>query len=288
MKQLIYFILFLAFPALLQGQELAYSTFKDTRVINTHTVEMLPKRKLDVRIGHRFGDLLGDAGGWPTFYGLETASDIMIGAEYGVSDDINVGIYRTKGAGDLKMNLNGLFKYRLAQQSEGGQPISLTLLGVYSLSTMQKNDSPGSVNSFPKFAHRMAYNGQMLVGRHFSDAFALQLGAGYTHRNLVPDGETNGIFSASLATRIQISKVFGIIADCTLPLSGAQSIFEDTRDYYPILGIGLEMETGGHVFQVNFTNAEGIMETDYIPNTTTNWLDGQFRLGFTISRKFNL
>lgn len=288
MRPLLYLLSILLTPALLEAQELAYTTFKDTRVINTHTVEMLPKRKLDVRIGHRFGDILGEAGGWATFYGLETATDILIGAEYGITDDINIGAYRTKGAGDLKMNINTFFKYRFAQQSEGGQPISVTLLALNSISTMPKSDALGSVNSFPKFAHRMAYSGHLLFAREFADAFALQLGVGYTHRNLVEDNETNGILSSSLATRIQLSKVFGIIADCTVPLNGNQSPFSGSGDYYPIIGIGLEMETGGHVFQVNFTNAAGIVETDYIPNTTYNWLEGEFRLGFTISRKFNL
>ncbi|MCB0642405.1 MAG: hypothetical protein KDC44_12230, partial [Phaeodactylibacter sp.] len=91
MKRLLYLLPFLLTPVLAQAQELAYTTFKDTRVINTQNVEMLPKRKLDVRIGHRFGDMLGESGGWATFYGLETAADVLIGAEYGITDDINVG-----------------------------------------------------------------------------------------------------------------------------------------------------------------------------------------------------
>ncbi|MCB0641853.1 MAG: hypothetical protein KDC44_09450, partial [Phaeodactylibacter sp.] len=201
---------------------------------------------------------------------------------------LNVGLYRTKGAGDLKMNINTFFKYRFAQQSEDGPPISVTLLAMNSISTMPKSDALGSINSFPKFAHRLSYSGHLLFGRHFGDGFALQLGAGYTHRNLVEDDETNGTLSASLATRIQLSKVFGFIADCTVPLNGKQSPFSGSGDYFPIIGVGLEIETGGHVFQVNFTNAAGIVETDYIPNTTYNWLDGEFRLGFTISRIFNL
>ncbi|MEL6140509.1 MAG: DUF5777 family beta-barrel protein, partial [Bacteroidota bacterium] len=102
-----------------------YRTFKDTRVVNVHSVETLPARKLDVRITHRFGDLLGEGGGWPTFYGLETAEDVAIGADYGLSDDILIGFYRAKGAGStpdgdrgLQQLLNGVVKVRLLHQTE--------------------------------------------------------------------------------------------------------------------------------------------------------------------------
>jgi hypothetical protein len=92
-------------------------------------------------------------------------------------------------------------------------------------------------------------------------------------------------FSLGVGTRIQLSKVFGIIADATFPFSDLRT---SDNGFYPAVGVGLEIETGGHVFQVNFTNATGIMETDYIPYTTSNWADGEFRLGFTVSRVFNL
>lgn len=271
-----------------KAQEPVYGTFKDSRVINTHSVEMLAKRKLDVRIGHRFGDAFGDAGGWQTLYGLETAQDVLIGAEYGATDYINVGLYRAKGAAELRQLVNTFLKVRLVQQEDQGAPFTLTALGIGTVSTAPKSENPGTITSFPKFAHRIAYAGQLLIARKFSEGFALQLIPSYVHRNLVRDEDVNGTFSMGLATRIQLSKVFGIIADATIPLNGPQNPFNGETDYQPILGIGLEIETGGHVFQVNFTNAKGIMETDYIPNTTSDWLAGQFRLGFTISRKFNL
>ena len=73
----IYLLLTVMFAAFsLTAQEAVYETFKDRWVINSPSVETLPKRKLDVRIAHRFGDLAGDAGGWQTFYGLENAADV--------------------------------------------------------------------------------------------------------------------------------------------------------------------------------------------------------------------
>ena len=115
-----------------------YQTFKDTRVINTHSTEVLGKGQLDIRIGHRFGDMFGDRGGWTTFYGLEGARDILIGADYGISEDIMIGINRTKGAGPIKQNVNGLIKWRfLRQNKEKNFPISAAFVGNFSLSTQE-------------------------------------------------------------------------------------------------------------------------------------------------------
>ncbi|MEL7123193.1 MAG: DUF5777 family beta-barrel protein [Bacteroidota bacterium] len=275
-----------------QTQDFIFQTFKDRRVINVHSVETLPKRKLDVRITHRFGDLAGDNGGFTTFFGLENATDVMIGAEYGISDNLTIGGFRTKGAGitpegvaGLRQLLNGLVKLRLVRQTQSGTPVSVTALALASYSTADRlENTDQALQSFPKGAHRLAYHYQLMFGRKFSDGFSLQLNTGYTFRNLVPTDDENGIFSIGGATRLQINKVFGIIADATFPLSESRS----GNGYHPALGIGLEIETGGHVFQVNFTNATAIMETDFIPYTTSDWSEGQFRLGFTVSRMFNL
>lgn len=262
------------------AQDLIFQTFKDTRVINAHSVEMVPDRKLDFRIGHRFGDLTD---GWSSLYGLETAADVLFGFEYGISDELTIGVGRTKGAGLVRALVSPSIKYRILHQRVSGvMPISLTLLGVASISTTKSDGRDGSLGNFQQFGHRMSYTAQALFARKFSDRFSLQIAPGYTHRNLVSFDDVNGIFSVAAATRIQINKVFGIIADATLPIANRPD------GYYPAIGIGLEIETGGHVFQVNFTNAKGIIENDYIPYTSSNWGDGEFRLGFTISRLFNL
>jgi len=289
------FIGLLLFSALtLTGQrERVSRTFKDTRVVNVHSVETLPKGKLDVRISHRFGDLLGDNGGWPTFYGLEVAEDVSIGAEYGFTDNFNVGLYRAKGAGatpsgqaGLRQNLNGVFKLRALHQEKEGNPLSITLVGTATMSTATRIEGNNDlVRSFPKFAHRMAFNGSMVMARKFGDAFSLQVIPGVTHRNLVPFEGENTIFSLGGAARYQVSRVLALVADATMPFSN--TITGDNGYSMPV-GVGLEWDTGGHVFQLNFTNATGLFETDYIPYTTTSWGAGEFRIGFTISRWFNL
>lgn len=278
----------------IHAQDFVYQTFKDTRVVNIHSVETLQAHHLDVRISHRFGDIAGQRGGWPTFYGLETAADIAIGAEYGATDNLTLGVYRTKGAGatpdgeeGLRQLINGLVKVRiLRQQAQGGSPVGLSLVGLSSMSTSERiigNDD--LVRSFPKFAHRFAFHGGLVLARKFGPGLSLQLSPGYTHRNLVPFEGFNGIFSLGFGGRIQVSRTIGLVGDVTLPFREERG---SGTGYYPAFGFGLEIDTGGHVFQVNLTNATGIMETDFVPYTTSNWLDGEFRLGFTISRLFNI
>lgn len=285
---------FLLSALTLTGQrERVNRTFKDTRVVNVHSVETLPKGKLDVRISHRFGDLFGDNGGWPTFYGLEVAEDVAIGAEYGFTDDFNIGLYRAKGAGatpdgraGLRQNLNGVFKLRVLHQEKEGNPLSITAVGTATMSAATKIEgNTDLIRSFPKFAHRMAFNGSLVMARKFGDSFSFQLIPGVTHRNLVPFAGENTIFSMGVAARYQVSRVMAFVADATMPFS--ETIKSD-NGYSPPIGFGIEWDTGGHVFQLNFTNATGLFETDYIPYTTTNWADGEFRIGFTISRWFNL
>lgn len=277
-----------------------FQTFKDTRVINAHSVETLKAGMLDFRIGHRFGDIAGPEGGWETFWGLEEAADVLIGFEYGITDRLMIGISRTNGGlSELntvtlpKANINGLVKYRLATQDNVGTPFSIAVLGHMTASTGKKSSSPSDLNFFAKTEHRFSYHGEFMVGKKFNPYLSLQLSGAWTYRNIIPNADnTNGVadqndlVSAGITARIQMSKATAIILD-------GRYIFSDLRTsdngYYPPLGIGLEWETGGgHVFQINLTNATGLVETDYIPYTRSNWADGGFRLGFTIGRQFRL
>lgn len=269
-----------------------FQTFKDTRVINAHSTEMLPAGKLDFRIGHRFGDFGGAAGGWNNFYGLENASDVLIGFEYGLNDNAMIGINRTKGSSELKQNLNALFKLRLMhQEHNGNKPFSLVFLGVGSYSTMQGSEFPGTLSFFTKNAHRLSYNLSVILSKKISNYFSVQLNGAWIYRNLVPlfldpPNDTNDLVSIGVAGKIQMTRAFGILVDYTLPISALRTA---ENGYYHPVGVGLEWETGGgHVFQMNFTNATGLSETDYIPYTTSNWFDGEFRWGFTISRLFTV
>lgn len=267
--------------------EAVFQTFRHTRVINHHSIETLPANKLDFRVVHRFGDLAGDAGGWPTFYGLESASDIAIGFEYGITDNIMIGINRTKGAGPLGQNLNGLLKLKLfTQEYKGNLPFSMAVTGIGSYSTMAKSSVPGRITSFAKPSHRLVYHMGVHVARKFSDRLSLQASGLYTFRNVVEEGDVNDLIAVAAGLRLQVTKSFGLILDATLPLLSDQ---RTNDDYTTPLAIAFEFDTsGGHIFQLNFSNSRGISETDFIPYTTSDWREGEFRFGFTISRLFSL
>jgi hypothetical protein len=267
--------------------DLESQTFQDRRVINAQSVEMLANRKFDLRIAHRFGDMFGESGGWETFYGLENASDILIGGEYGISNNLNIGINRTKGSGPLNKFLNGYAKLRMMNQFGPRKPaVSIILLGVVSYSTMQNSANPEALSNFKQSSHRWVSTGQIIIGRKITDGLSLQVLGSFTHRNQVLEGDENDLLSIGVAGRIKLSRSYGFIFDVNAPVS---SYRKSENDFYPSVGVGLEVDTGGgHVFQINLTNARGLSENDYIPYSRSNWNDGEFRLGFTISRLFNL
>lgn len=260
--------------------------FKDRKIVNSFSSETLNRGILDFRIGHRFGDMFGDNGGWPTFYGLENARDILIGFDYGATDNLLIGINRTKGAGPLRMLVNSYIKYKIAGQRDASdKPLAVTFVAMNSWSTMPKSEEVSAINNFPKFAHRLTYHFQMMVSKRFSEAVSLQFNVGYTHRNFVDLDDVNYLIHIGGAGRFQLNRRLAVLVDANVPTR-----FRDVDDKYTMpIGIGLEWETGGgHVFQINFTNSGGLSEPDYLAYTTSKWSEGQFRLGFTISRQFRI
>jgi hypothetical protein len=148
------------------------------------------------------------------------------------------------------------------------------------------------VSSFPKgFSHRLSYALQVLAAKKFGTNFSLQISPAFIWRNLVQYDEDNYSLNVGIGGKYQVSKLFAVIFDATLPLDGNRWNNDGkatNKAYYIPLGIGFEFDTGGHVFQLNLTNASGIEPTDYIPYSNSNWMNGQFRIGFTISRAFRL
>lgn len=282
-------LLFISFGIIqLSAQEFSEATFNDTRVINSHSVEMLDKGIMDFRVYHRFGDFAGTNGGWPNFYGLDNAADIGIGFDYGIGDNFNVGISRTKGAGLLGQLVNTYAKVRLMRQQDNGRnPVSITVLGTANISTMAKSESTGVLNNFPRFSNRLAYHSQLMVARRVNQRLSIQASINYTYRDIVFDFDQNDILSVGINSRIRLSKATAFIFDGTFPFLVQDRDTPET--YFVPLSFGIEFGTGGgHVFQLNVTNARGISETDYIPYSFSNWADGQFRLGFTIARQFTV
>jgi hypothetical protein len=272
-------------------KEYVYQTFKDTRIINTYSTETLQKGVLDFRVAHRFGDILNQWNFnnlWADFLGFESAADVGFGVEYGITNNFMVGFHRTKGSSELRSLLHLNAKYKLLSQTkDNSMPISMAVAGILTVSTMPPSADETSLANFPgEFGHRMVYSLQLLAGRKFGDVFSLQLSPGIVWRNLVKFNDNNALVSMGVSAKVQVSKVLGIIIDSNLPFD--QLRWTAGSGYHIPIGIGFEFDTGGHVFQINLTNSAGIEPTDYIPNTNLNWAEGQFRIGFTISRGFRM
>ena len=272
-------------------------TFKTTRVINGHSVETVKKNALDFRVVHRFGDMAVPGVSGHTLLGIDNASDILISLEYGVTDDLTLGFGRAQGAGPFRELYNGFVKYRALKQTKDFKiPITLTLFA-NSVISSQKQDPFNSSEQLKgqPFAYRMSYVVQALIACKATSWLSLQLNPTFLWRNYVAFDDANALFFLGLSARAKVSKRTALLFEYFLPIQGNKATNREylpmihgwkNEPYYPNIHLGIEFETGGHVFHVNLTNSGGVLENDFLPYNNKNWAQGQFRLGFTISRVF--
>lgn len=254
-------------------KEYVTAAFKSTRVIMTHSMEMLGSGVLDFRILHRFGNINQGIG---EFFGLDDAT-IRLGLDYGLSKNLALGI----GRGSYRKELDGFLKFRAVQQATGpgGSPLSLLVVGGITVQT-----APWSGHkSDESFTNRLAYYTQVIAGRKFSDAFTLQITPTLLHRNLVAAEDDNNTFALGTGGRIRLSRRVSLNVDHYTIFNTEKSF--DT--YFP-LSVGFDIETGGHVFQLHFTNAIGMNERAFLTETINRWGNGDIQFGFNISRIFQL
>ncbi len=263
------------------------ATFKSTRVINVQSNETVHRRTLDFRIGHRFGAVgEGSGGSIHNLYGLDNSSDIRIAFEYGITDEITVGFSRCKH----NENYEALAKYRLIQQTNDDHiPLAITLFGNIIYSGKENPnlsyDNPGTAT---ENLRKMSYTFQAILARKFSSKFSFELLPTMVHRNFVENtDDDNNLFAIGAAGRMKITRSTAFIADYIYNFSSLRKINND-NGYYNALGIGMEFETGGHVFSIMFTNAEYIPEHEFIAETKSSWAKGGFRFSFNISRNFKV
>jgi Membrane bound beta barrel domain (DUF5777) len=253
----------------------AISTFKSTRVINSHSVETLPAGNLDFRISHRFGKL--NTGAY-NFFGLDEAT-IRLGLEYGLTDRLTVGV----GRSSLQKTMDGYAKVKLLRQRKGTSgsfPISATWLSNVAVNTLRNGDELLENNH----VYRYSFAHQLILARKFSPKLSLQAAPILIHRNLKEaTEESNDIMAVEFGGRIKVSKRVSINADYIYRLPGDQ---EDV--YHNSLSFGVDIETGGHVFQLHFTNSQGIIEELFVTRTAGQWRKGDIYYGFNISRQFVL
>jgi hypothetical protein len=262
-------------------------TFNSTRIVNSHSTEVLGKKMWEYRIEHRFGDFAGTNGGVQTGFGFDNAADIRMAMEYGITDKLMAGIGRSKGIGRPYTSLvDGFLAGRfLTQNKEKKIPISAALIGTMFYTYMKQVNDPQSVAFFDnKLSRRLAYSTQMVITRKFSDRISLAIMPTYVHRNYVAQDDVNDIFSFGAAANVKINKSMGIILEYFYNFENEKYRVWATNS----LGVGFEFVTNGHNFHINWTNSRGFGELQYIALTQEDWLKGQFRLGFSISRNFKI
>jgi hypothetical protein len=259
-------------------KEYVSATFKTTRLINFHTVEVLSRRSLDFRISHRFGDF--NSGAYNA-WGVDGGANIRLALEYCHGSRLMFGVGRSSG----KKIADGFLKYRLLKQTTkgGGMPVSVTLFtSVYH--TFMQNVIVDGENKYQNVSDRLSYCNQIMIGRKFNSRFSFQLTAAMVHVNLVEKiTDKNDCFLAGAVTRFKFAKRQAITVEYGLRLN------KYSKDkYYDSFGIGYDLETGGHVFQIHLTNSFGLTEDQYFMYTNTSWDNWGIRLGFNISRVFSL
>jgi hypothetical protein len=259
------------------------TTFKSTRIVLSHSTETQKKHDLDMRIRHHFGDIGGEFGSAHTLYGLDVATDLFIGFDYGITDKLTVSIGRSKHD-EL---YNGFVKYRLLTQGDGKNqniPLNITLLAQMGWIAR----APITTTEFTTYANRFTYFLQPIFSRRITPKLSLQLAPSVLLRkNTTEARDPESVFSVGFAGRYKLTKRLSCVADYTLA-NGINKPTDLTTQFYNSLGVGLEIETGGHIFSLNFMNSEYIAENSFVADTKKSWTKGGVRFGFTISRNFTL
>lgn len=253
-------------------KEYVTRAFKSSRVINGHSIEMIPPGNMDFRILHRFGLVNTGAN---NLWGLDQAN-MRFGFDFGVMRDLTVGF----GRSNVNKEWDGFIKYRPLLQSKGpkSSPVAIVIVGGMTYTTMPWAD-PNRQNYT---SSRIGYYGEVIIGRKFNDMFSFQVAPTMVHRNLVPlESDKNDAYAIGFGGRMKVSRRVAFVVDYHYIISGV-----DKNIYTNPLSVGVDIETGGHVFQLHFSNSEGMNEKEFITSTTGKWSDGEIRLGFNISRMF--
>ncbi|HMI65769.1 MAG TPA: DUF5777 family beta-barrel protein [Cyclobacteriaceae bacterium] len=253
----------------------ATSTFKGTRLVNGQTVETKGKGALEFIFAHRFGAINT---GIYNFYGLDNAH-VRIGLEYGVTDRLGVSI----GRSSEDKTIDGFLRYKILRQSTGVEniPVTITAYGNAACKT-----SPAKADAtYPiTLTDRMAYTGQLLIARKFSSQFSMQLMPTVVHKNTVDKSiEKNDQVLLGLGTRTRVTRSMSLTAEYYYRFD-----VMNTNPYYNAAGLGMEFETGGHVFQLVLSNTQGINERALLTEATGNIGKGAIHLGFNVTRTFQL
>lgn len=263
-------------------RDYATATFKTTRLINGQSIENVAAGVLDVKISHRFG--MVNRGSYE-FFGLDQAT-MRMGLDYGISNRLMVGV----GRSTYQKQYDAFYKFKILRQSKGGRwpsPISVSAVSTVMLKTLKWED-PKRQNYYTS---RVSYAHQLIIARKFSEGISFQLMPSFVHYNLAQAAtDPNDIFALGGGGRIKLSKrlSFNFEYYHILPISlvaGEDYRIPGTKNS---IAVGFDIETGGHVFQLQFTNSTGMTEKTFITETTGDFFKGDIHFGFNLSRVFTI
>jgi hypothetical protein len=244
-------------------------TFSTDRIGLAQSVMTVPKGEYHLVIIHRFGEI---STGIDQFFGLDGAVP-RIGFEYGITNWLSAGVSRSQVEKIYDLGL----KASILKQNENSYPVSLSYF-VAALSNTTKNYFPAGHDSF---GSTLSIVNQVFVARN-QGIFSLQVSPLWFHS--VYEVRTGGkidILAIDLAGRIKLTEKLGLIGEYIHVIS--------TPDLHSInpLTFGLDINTGGHQFQVMIGNSQGLNEKGYLTDSFGSWTKGHLFLGFNLTRVFN-
>lgn len=244
--------------------------FKSLKIVNLESTKLAAKGDLYLVIAHRFGYI---DKGFEDFFGLDEANT-RIQFVYGLTNGITIHASRS----GFQKTYEVAAKYRLAGQNKQGFPFDI--VGFNSLAINSELEK----TTLPKleFTDRLAYVNQILISRKFNENLSLEIAPTHFHQNYVANNsQDNSQFALGLGGRYKFSKRWSFNMDYAAHLNRASN-----SGFKNPLSIGFDLETGGHVFQMHFTNSQAMHESGYLGNTTGIWNEGQIAFGFNLIRVF--
>lgn len=255
-----------------QSSNIITATFKSTRVVNGQSIENVGTGIMDFRISHRFGAI---SQGSYNLFGLDQAT-MRIGLDYGITNRLMIGV----GRSTYEKQYDGFLKYKIIQQQDGERYIPFGIS--YVASSIYKTLKDPSTSYVPYASDRFSFAHQILIASKINDFVSVQLTPTLVHYNLVENNTIpNDFKSIGISSRIRLSKRVNVTSEYFHRI-------DKLAGYYNPLSLGIDIETGGHVFQLHVSNSNGMTERTFINETTGSWAKGDLCFGFNITRAFTI
>lgn len=257
-------------------------TFKSPRIINGQSIEMIAPGAMEFRISHRFGRLNGGA---YNLWGLDQ-STIRLELDFGITDWLMTGFARST----YEKTYDGFLKAKLTRQTDAPSRITHYFSSAITSGIMVRSQDWPDPRFDSEFTNRLSYYHMIMLARKFNQRLSLQFTGALTMENFVETNlDANLRGSAGLSGRFKLTNRIAVTAEYFYRIPFRNYDFASSyQDYYNSLSLGFDIETGGHVFQLHFTNSLPMMERGFLNETTGNWLDGDIHFGFNITREFTL